>query len=68
MVDGRTALAAEDTVNGLARGTDTSPALGRARDGKLVLGDDSDESYRVVALVDTRLICERQRRWGFGIQ
>lgn len=43
VVDGRAALAAEDTVDGLARGTGTSIALGRTGDGQLVLGDDGDE-------------------------
>lgn len=34
---------AEDAVDGEARGTLASPALGRTVDGQLVLGDDSDE-------------------------
>lgn len=52
VVDGRAALAAEDTVDGLAGGTDTSPALGGARDGELVLGDDSYEGCVAAVLVD----------------
>lgn len=68
MVDGRAALAAEDTVDGLARGTDASPALGGARDGQLVLGDDSDESCKVAVLVNTRHMRKRYHWRGFGIQ
>lgn len=41
--DGRPALGAEDAVDGLARGAVLGEALGRARDGQLVLGDDDYE-------------------------
>jgi hypothetical protein len=53
VVDGRAALAAEDTVDGLAGRTGSSIALGRAGDVQLVLGDNSDEGCEVAALVDT---------------
>lgn len=52
MVDGRAALAAEDTVDGLSGGTDTSPALGGTRDLELVLGDNSYEGCGEAVLVD----------------
>lgn len=65
MVDGRAALAAEDTVNGLARRTGTSVALGRAGDGQLVLGDDGDESCRKMVLVDHAGYYDGE---GFGVQ
>ena len=45
----RAALAAEDAVHGLARGADVGVALGGARDGHLVLLEDSDEGWRVLA-------------------
>lgn len=42
--DRRATLGAEDAVDSVAGGTLTSPALGGAIDGQLVLGDDGDES------------------------
>lgn len=48
MGDRGATLGAEDTVDGEAGGTLTSPALGRTVDGQLVLGDDSHESYNKV--------------------
>lgn len=48
MGDRGATLRAEDAVDGVAGGTLASPALSRAVDGQLVLGDDSDESYNKV--------------------
>lgn len=49
MGDGRAALAAEDAVHGLAGGAHAGPALGGAGDGHLVLLEDSDEGWAVLA-------------------
>ena len=46
--DRGTTLRAEDTVDGEAGGTLSSPALGGALDSQLVLGDNSDKSYKKV--------------------
>lgn len=45
MSNWRTTFRAEDSVNRVAGSAHSSPALGWAFDGQLVLGDDSDESY-----------------------
>lgn len=42
--DGGATLRAEDAVDGVAGATLTSPALGGAVEGQLILGDNSDES------------------------
>lgn len=50
--DGRTALAAEETVDNVAgRALGTGVGLDRAVDGELVLFDNSNESFRRVSLV-----------------
>lgn len=50
--DGRTALAAEETVDNVAgRALGTGVGLDRAVDGELVLLDNSNESFRRVSLV-----------------
>jgi hypothetical protein len=46
--DWGTTLRAENSVDGKAGGTLSSPALGGAFDSQLVLGDDSDKSYKKV--------------------
>lgn len=46
--DGRAALRAENAMHGLAGAAHAGPALGRALDSQLVLGDDGDESCDVV--------------------
>jgi hypothetical protein len=62
VVDGRATLAAEDTVDGLAGGTDTSPALGRAGDVELVLGNDSDKGWRRAVSVNPHSPHSNMRR------
>lgn len=42
--NGRATLGAEDTVDGVTGAALTSPALGGALDGQLILGDDGDQS------------------------
>lgn len=49
--DRGSALATEDTVDGLAGGTNTSPALGGTVDGEGGLGDDGDQGYNHRSLV-----------------
>jgi len=44
MGDGRTALAAEKTMDGFPRGTLTAPLLDGTGDVNLVLGEDGDKS------------------------
>lgn len=44
MGNGRTALGAEDAVNGQARAASLGVGLGRTVDGQRVLGDDGDQS------------------------
>lgn len=44
--NGRAALGAEDTVDGLAGGAVLCEALGRAVEGQGVLGDDGNESCK----------------------
>lgn len=44
MGDGRTAFAAEETMDGFPRGTLTAPLLYRTGDVDLVLGEDNDKS------------------------
>jgi hypothetical protein len=44
------ALAAEETVDGLARGAGAGPLLDGAVDGELVLGDDGNEGVGASAL------------------
>lgn len=50
MRNGRTALGAEDPVDGFARRAFAGPFLGGAVDGELVFGDDGDERVGRAAL------------------
>lgn len=62
--NGRAALAAEDAVDGVARGAGAGPALGWARDGHLVLLEDGDEGCGLLDLLRPRSVSRVGGRGG----
>lgn len=55
MGDGRTALAAEDTVDGLAGRAIAGVGLGRTVQLQKVLGDDGDEGCRSLVFIPNKV-------------